>query len=117
MKRNPRLLLWDAKQSADAILRFTAGRSLEQYATDDLLRPAVERHFEIIGEALNRLKSVDAALAGRISDLRRAVAFRNVLIHGYESVDDPIVWSIIKDKLPSLAADITALLDELAEKG
>ncbi len=82
-----------------------------------MLRPAVERHFEIIGEALTRLKRVDAVLAARISDLRQAIAFRNVLSHGYESVDDPIVWGIVRDKLPALAAEITALLDEFGDPG
>ena len=82
-----------------------------------MLRPAVERHFEIIGEALTRLKRVDAVLAARISDLRQAIAFRNVLSHGYESVDDPIVWGIVRDKLPALAAEISALLDEFGDPG
>lgn len=55
MERDPRSFLWDVRESGDAILRFIAGRSLDDYLADDMLSAAVERHFEIIGEALNRL--------------------------------------------------------------
>jgi uncharacterized protein with HEPN domain len=52
MKRDPRAYLWDAKQAVDAIRQFTSGKSLADYVTDQMLRSAVERQFEIIGEAL-----------------------------------------------------------------
>jgi len=52
MERDPRAFLWDARESADAIAQFIAGRTLEQYLQDAMLRAAVERHFEILGEAL-----------------------------------------------------------------
>lgn len=55
MARDPRAFLWDVRESADAILRFTAARTEREYRQDEMLRAAVERHFEIIGEALNRL--------------------------------------------------------------
>ena len=57
------------------------------YLDNRMLRSAVERQFEIIGEALSQLAKIDPAVAARIPDLRRIVGFRNVLIHGYDRMD------------------------------
>ncbi len=76
-----------------------------------MLRAAVERQFEIIGEALAQLARVDAAVAERISDYRRIISFRNILIHGYADVDNGLVWDIVETKLPPLQRDIALLLD------
>ena len=54
-----------------------------------MLRAAVEREFEIVGEALSQLAQLDPAVADRISDYRRIIAFRNLLIHGYGQIDPP----------------------------
>ncbi|MDE8347644.1 MAG: DUF86 domain-containing protein [Acidocella sp.] len=115
MERDPRSFLWDARESADAILRFTANKSEEAYLADDMLRAAVERHFEIIGEALNRLAKTAPEIASRIPDLARAVAFRNLLIHGYATVDDPTVWRTTQEDLPGLRAVVAGLLTELGD--
>ena len=48
-----------------------------------MARSAVERQFEIIGEALGQLARLDPAMAERITDFRRVIAFRNILVHGY----------------------------------
>jgi hypothetical protein len=68
MECDSRTFLWDARASADAITRFIAGRTGDQYLTDEMLRAAVERHFEIIGEALNRLAQTDPAIATKVPD-------------------------------------------------
>jgi uncharacterized protein with HEPN domain len=78
-----------------------------------MVRPAIERQFEIIGESLNQLSKVDAGLAAEIPDLRRIVAFRNILIHGYATVDDALVWQVLNEKLPSLSRTLTTLLTRL----
>jgi uncharacterized protein with HEPN domain len=116
MERDPRCLLWDVREGADAILRFTAGKSADDYLADDMLRAAVERRFEIIGEALGRLAKASPELARRIPDLNRAVALRNVLIHGYAVVDDVAVWRTTQEDLPSLREKVVALLAELEKK-
>jgi uncharacterized protein with HEPN domain len=112
MHADARKLLWDAQQAADRISRFTSGKSFADYQQDEYLRSAVERQFEIIGEALNQLYKVDPETAGTIPDLSRIVAFRNVLIHGYASVDDRLVWGVVETSLGPLQAAIKNLIGQ-----
>jgi uncharacterized protein with HEPN domain len=77
MQRDPRAFLWDVREAALAIQSFTAGMDAAAFAANEMALSAVERKFEIIGEALNQLAKLDATLAARIPDLPRIVAFRN----------------------------------------
>jgi uncharacterized protein with HEPN domain len=77
-----------------------------------MLRAAVERKFEVIGEALVQLSKRDAAAAARIGEYQRIIAFRNILVHGYADVDDRLVWSIIESKLTTLRLEVAAILSE-----
>jgi uncharacterized protein with HEPN domain len=110
MHADARKLLWDAQQAAERIARFTAGKRFADYETDEFLRSAVERQFEIIGEALNRLVRIDGAVADQIPELPRIVAFRNVLIHGYAAVDNRLVWGVIETSLAPLRTVLDRLL-------
>lgn len=110
MRRDPRAFLWDALSAAEAIQGFVAGRDARQYAADELLHSAVERKFEIIGEALGQLAKLDAALAEQLPRLAQIVAFRNVLIHGYAVVNHETVWNVVHDALPELVATLRRLL-------
>jgi uncharacterized protein with HEPN domain len=105
-------LLWDAQQAVQRIERFLSGKRFDDYQRDDLLRSAVERQFEVVGEALNQLSKADPATALQIAALPRIVAFRNILIHGYASVDNRLVWGVVETQLPQLAAVLTRLLAE-----
>lgn len=78
-----------------------------------MVQAAVERKFEVIGEALNQLAKLDPALAARIPDVPQIVAFRNQLIHGYATVNPDTVWNIAQNALPGLLAAVQQLLDEL----
>lgn len=80
------------------------------YQTDRKTQAAVERKFEIIGEAQNRIRSADAELLGRIRDYRSIISFRNILAHGYDSVEDRVVWGIVENDLSTLIEDVRALL-------
>lgn len=104
-------LLWDAQLAAQRITRFTVGKDFAQYEADELLRAGVERQFEIVGEALNQLSRLDAVTARTIPDLPRIVAFRNVLIHGYASVDDRVVWGVVESSLVPLLTALDQLLE------
>lgn len=55
---------------------------------------------------------VDPGTAGRVPDLARIVAFRNVLVHGYAQIDDALVWEVASARVPELTAVPTALLDD-----
>ena len=55
MQHDPRALMWGVRWAADSIAAFVQGRSFADYAADLMLRSAVERQFEIAGEALSRL--------------------------------------------------------------
>ena len=78
-----------------------------------MAQAAVERKFEVIGEALNQLAKLDAALAARIPNLPQIVAFRNQLIHGYATVKVGTVWNIVQSSLPTLLEAVQVLLGEL----
>lgn len=110
MPHKPPMLLEDVRHAAQRIQVFTAGRGLADYESDDLLRNAVERLFITIGEALSRLEKIDAGLANQITDYRKIIAFRNVLVHGYEAIDHQIVWQTIQQHLPVLQRQAEILL-------
>ena len=110
MRPEARKYLTDIQIAADRIERFCAGKRFEQYLEDEMLRSAVERQFGIIGEALSRLAKEDAAMAAGIPDHATIIAFRNILIHGYASVDDKIVWGAIENHLGALRTTVAALL-------
>lgn len=112
MQRDPRAYLWDAREAAGRIVDFVAGRTWDDYETDVLLRSAVERQFEIVGEALNKLHLADPQLAAEVPDLRRIVAFRNVLVHGYATIDDRLVWEIATERAGPLVDALSRLLGE-----
>ena len=110
MQRDPKSLPWDAREAAEVIAAVTSGKSFADFDGDIVLRSAVERQFEIIGKALAQLARIDAAMAQKVPNLRQIIAFRNVLIHGYATVDPARVWRVIEDNLRPLRAALAALL-------
>ena len=112
MRLEARKYLFDIEHAAGLVAQFTTGKEFVDYEQDDMLRSAVERQFEVIGEALAQLHRVDAALASRISEHRRIIAFRNILIHGYAEVDSRLVWDVIETSLVILRREIAELTAE-----
>ena len=110
MRAEEKKLLVDVQEAGRSIRQRCAGHAFEQYAADRWFRRAVEREFEIIGEALNRRARSAPATAARVTSLRRIVDFRNRIIHGYDAVDDLIVWITDEHHLPILLAEVEALL-------
>jgi uncharacterized protein with HEPN domain len=104
--------LYDIKEAAAAILRFVHSKTFADYERDELLRSGVERKFEIIGDALNRLSRDNPTVLDNIREHRNIVSFRNILAHGYDSIDNRIVWDIIGEDLGKLLEDVERLLAE-----
>lgn len=112
MTLDQKKLLYDVRMAGEAILRFVNGKSFENYLDDDMLRSAVERQFEIMGEALVRLRDLDESLIGAIPDARKAIAFRNLLIHGYDVIRREVVWDTIDSDLTGMISVVTKLLEQ-----
>lgn len=102
--------LEDIRRAATAVLAFTRGKCVEDYVGSELLRSGGERQFQIMGEALSRLRRSDPDIAEGIEHHRRIIAFRNVLVHGYDMINDRVVWDIIEQDLPALHARVIELL-------
>jgi uncharacterized protein with HEPN domain len=117
MDNRSKKLLFDVVSAGRSIREWCAGRTYAEYESDRQLRRAIEREFEVIGEALNRLEQHDPPTAARIDDLRRIVGFRNRLIHGYDAIDDATGWGVVEGRHPRLIAEVSALLEESGERG
>jgi uncharacterized protein with HEPN domain len=104
--------LEDMRRAIELLSQFTVGRKVDDYRDDPMLASAVERQFEILGEALNRLLKLDPSFESRITDARRIVDFRNILIHAYDVVDEQVVWDIVERKLPVFRREVESLLAE-----
>jgi uncharacterized protein with HEPN domain len=113
MQRDQNAYLWDILNSISLIQQFIGQRNLADYSNDAMLRSAVERQLEIIGEALAQLVRRFPNTGSRVGQHSEIIAFRNRLIHGYSFVADPVVWSVIETDLPRLQTEVKGLLSEL----
>ena len=103
--------LYDILQAARAISEYTAGLGFHDFQSNGMAQAAVERKFEIIGEALNRIGRLDQTLLKRIPNYERVIGFRNIIAHGYDVVDVEIVWEAVKDYLPPLVREVEQFLN------
>ncbi len=110
MKLEARKFLYDIQTACDAIEQFIAGKSLDDYEDDLLLQSAVERQFMIIGEALSQLIKIWPESENQISNVREIIDFRNVIVHGYSTVENQTIWGIIEADLPTLIREIKTLI-------
>lgn len=111
MQHNIEMYLLDISNSIDSIYEYLGEeRNFKRYESNKLLRRAVEREFEIIGEAVNRIMKLDPDV--NISNSRRIVNLRNWVIHAYDNVDHVIIWGIIDKDLPLLKEQVSNLLNK-----
>jgi|SRR3989337_1443782 len=110
MKDEIKKLLSDINEAADSIFVYIGEkRNFVEYNKNKMLRRAVEREFEIIGEAMNKILKFDPEF--KIKNARRIIDLRNLVIHGYEQVDNAIIWGIISRDLPELKHEVMKLLN------
>ena len=112
MQLESKKYLDDIAHACKLALQFVAGKNLSDYLSDTMLRSAVERQLQTVGEALVQLQKIDPAAAISISEREKIVGFRNVLVHGYANIDDRIVWGVLETKLPLLLREAESLLAE-----
>ena len=100
-------LLLDLRIACSEVLSFSSGLSFEDYLKNRLLQLALEREFEIIGEALVRLERIDEeSLEQNVPNYRKIIGFRNLVAHGYDIIDDQALWDLCKTHVPKLLSQI-----------
>lgn len=109
MKLEIKKFLFDIKESIEAIDSYLGdNKDFNRYLSDKMLRRAVEREFEIIGEAMNKIEKIDSTIT--ISSKKQIINMRNRVIHGYDKIDNEIIWGTITKHLPKLKQEIDDLL-------
>lgn len=111
MKDEIKKNLYDVDVSINSIFEYLGDKQdFKEYLNNKLLRRAIEREIEIIGEAISRALKQDPDL--QIENARRIVDTRNWVIHGYDKVDDVIIWGIVVNHLPKLQQEIQKYLQD-----
>ena len=105
-------LLFDIATACNEIESFIADKTQSDYIDTLLLRRGIERDLEIIGEAMNQLRVVDAATFNLVPNGHRIVGMRHRLIHAYGQINDYIVWDTVQSDIPELAQVVKKLLEE-----
>ena len=103
--------LFDILESIDSIEKYLGDKlDFKKYASDKMLRRAIEREFEIIGEAMMQLDNISPQTAEQISQHRSIIGFRHVLVHGYSNLDPNTVWNVVETKISTLLEQAKKLL-------
>ncbi len=110
MKLEIKKCLFDINTSINSIFEYLGGkRDFKEFQSNKLLRRGIEREIEIIGEAMSRIMKFDPDF--KIENARKIIDTRNWVIHGYDKVDDVVIWGIIVNHLPNLKAEIEEYLN------
>jgi uncharacterized protein with HEPN domain len=112
MNKQPDVYLELALRALERVPRFLAERTLDTYLGDELCQAAVERQLEVAGDALGQIRKISPLLFARIPDGAMIVAFRNVLAHGYATLDHERVYDAATSKVSALTVTIRKLLKE-----
>jgi uncharacterized protein with HEPN domain len=109
MDNRDKKLLFDIKVSIENIERYIGpAKVFESYRKNDMLKDAVVRNLEIIGEAVSRLLKLNPAIV--LTNARRIVDTRNKIIHSYDDIEDVNIWAIVVNHLPLLKIEVDSLL-------
>ncbi len=111
MQHNPKAYLHDILKACDSITEYTRDVDYEGYLQNRMIQDAVERNFIAIGEALNRLKTEAPEIIAQISDSKKIISFRNIVVHAYDIIEDAVVWDIVQSGVEQLKAECQKLLN------
>ncbi len=112
MRRERCAYLHDMLDASESIFLFVAGLSFDSFVGVDVVRSAVERKFEIIGEALQQCSTLFPGSVDSIPNLREIVNQRNRIAHGYFTVNPLILWNSIQADLPGFQSEVKRLMEE-----
>ncbi len=104
--------LYDIQNAISEVDSYLEGvpNNFKAYSTNTILKRAIERDLEIIGEAINRILKENPNFP--INNARKIVALRNVIIHAYDNISDENIWAIIQKHIPLLKAEVNTLIKE-----
>lgn len=103
--RNYQLFIQDIIEAIDKIENYTINLSFDEFSKNNMVKDAVIRNFEIIGEAANNIPE-DIRNKYPEVEWKECIGFRNFLIHGYFSVSLNTIWDTIHNNLPTLKKHI-----------
>lgn len=87
-------------------------KDFTSYRQNVMLKRAVERGLEIIGEAVNKIIKRDESYLSKISEAKSIIGLRNLVIHAYDSISDEAIWAVLINHLPKLKEEISTLIKE-----
>ena len=103
--------LHDIKVSIDSVQEYIGTDiTFTLFQKNKILRRAIEREIEIIGEATNRILKIDPQF--KLENSRKIIDTRNWVIHSYDNVDEVIIWGIVINHLPKLKQEVEQYLGE-----
>ncbi len=111
MPHDPLVCIEDAVTACELILQFIKTMGEAEFYLDLKTKAAVERKFEIVGEALNRIKKIDVDILVEVDNWREIIGFRNVIAHGYDVVEDEIVWDSVNRDIPLLLKQLKKIVE------
>ena len=111
-----RILKWlfDIKIAIEEIDSYFENQEKDflKYRENVMLKRAIERNLEIIGEAMNRILKRDSSFDSKISNAKAIIGLRNQVIHAYDNISDENIWSILINHLPKLKLEVDQLVDK-----
>ena len=110
MSRDWRLYLDDLVESCEKITGFLKDKSVTGFASDEMLRDAVVRNLEVIGEASAHIPDHVKAQAPGI-DWVNIKGLRDIIAHRYFELDEDVLWDVAIQEVPDLLAKAKALYD------
>ena len=98
-------------EAINNIFEFTNKVNFEEYQNNKILRFAVIKNLEIIGEAAYLLTEKFTSEHPEV-EWETIVHMRHVLVHGYYQIKDEIVWTTIQTDLQPLKDKIKSYLND-----